>query len=155
MGHGKVMNPIRVPASVNSLGQVADYVRKLGQLGNLRDDASYRLHLAADEIVTNIIMHGFREGPGEIEIRGGVTDAQVWLRIVDDAPPFDPRTINHEPRPATIPPAERKLGGLGIFLAFTAVDDFEYESKDGLNINTLKMLRFRVGRCDKWDTASV
>lgn len=148
------MNAIRLPASVASLDRAAEYVRTLGRLGDLPQDVCYRLRLATDEIVSNIIMHGFREGPGEIQLSGGVTDTQVWLRIADGSPPFDPRTINREPPPAATPPAARRPGGLGIFLAFSAVDNFEYEFKDGLNINTLTMLRTRVGRCDTWDTAS-
>jgi serine/threonine-protein kinase RsbW len=141
-----VMDPIRLPASVTSLEQVSDYVRKLARLGNLQADACYRLRLAVDEIVSNIIMHGYKGGPGEIEVSGGVTDEQVWLRIADDSPEFDPNSVRREPPPATLPATERKLGGLGIFLAFNAVDNFEYKFKDGLNINTFMMLRSRVGQ---------
>jgi serine/threonine-protein kinase RsbW len=140
------MDAMRLPASTTSLEQVAEYVRTIARLGNLQQDACYRLRLAADELVSNIIMHGYEEGPGEIELSGGVTDEEVWLRIADGSPQFDPHTVHREPPPATLPAAERKLGGLGIFLAFSAVDNFEYEFKDGLNINTLRMLRTRVGQ---------
>jgi serine/threonine-protein kinase RsbW len=140
------MDAMRLPAAVTSLEQVADYVRTLAQQGNLQQDACYRLRLAADEIVSNIIMHGYAETPGEIQLSGGVTDEQVWLRIADNSPRFDPHTVRCDPPPATLPAAERKLGGLGIFLAFNAVDNFDYEFKDGLNINTLRMLRTHVGQ---------
>jgi len=135
------MDAIRLPASVDSLGQIADFVRTLAQLGNLPHDASYKLRLAADEIVSNIIMHGFKGDIGDIQVNGGVTEDQVWLRIADDAPQFDPHSVNSEPPPATLAPEQRKLGGVGIFLVFDAVDNFEYEFKDGFNINTLRMLR--------------
>jgi serine/threonine-protein kinase RsbW len=65
----------------------------------------------------------------------------VWLRIEDDAPPFDTRDHwDHERRlrPGPIPSAE---GGLGIFLALSAVDEFRYERIGGRNHTMLIMWR--------------
>src|SRR5438034_11221624 len=86
------MNGIYVRASLASLDRVSKYVLLVGERGNLSANAAYRLRLAADEIVSNIIMHGYKEPSGEIGISGGMDRQQVWVRIVDTAPRFDPRT---------------------------------------------------------------
>ncbi len=130
------MEAITVPASLASLEQVACYVRALSARANLPASAEYRLRLAADEIVTNIITHGYGECPGEIGVRGDVAEDHVWLQVTDQAPPFDPRTVHSEPQP-NIPLMEMRLGGLGLFLALKAVDGFCYEFVNGTNINTL------------------
>ncbi len=131
-----VMEAITVSASLASLDQVACYVRALADHANLPANAEYRLRLAADEIVTNIIEHGYREGPGEIRVRGGVEPDHVWLQVADQAPPFDPLTVHSGPQPG-IPVMRMRPGGLGLFLALKAVDGFSYEFENGRNINTL------------------
>lgn len=141
-----VMDAITVPASLASLEEVAGYVRALAEQGNLPARAAYNLRLAVDEIVTNIIMHGYREGPGEIRISGGLKRDHVWLQVADQAPPFDPRTVDSGPQPNT-PPMEMQLGGLGLFLALKAVDGFSYEFANGTNINTLTMSSASYGGC--------
>jgi serine/threonine-protein kinase RsbW len=141
-----VMDAITVPASLASLEEVACYVRALAKQGNLPASAGYKLRLAVEEIVTNIIMHGYREGPGEIRVSGGLERDHVWVQVADQAPPFDPRTVHSGPQPNT-PPMEMQLGGLGLFLALKAVDGFSYKFANGKNINTLTMSSASYGGC--------
>ena len=141
-----VMEAITVPASLASLEQVACYVRTLAKQGNLSESAEYKLRLAVEEIVTNIIVHGYGEGHGEIRISGGLERDHVWLQAADRAPRFDPRTVHSGPQPDT-PVMEMRLGGLGLFLALQAVDGFSYEFVNGKNINTLTMSSDSYGGC--------
>jgi len=140
------MEAITVSASLRSLGQIACYVHTLAKQGNLPASAEYKLRLAADEIVTNIIMHGYRESPGEIQVSGGVEHDHVWLQVADQAPPFDPRTVHSGPQSNT-PLMEMRLGGLGLFLALKAVDGFSYEFANGKNINRLTISNASNGGC--------
>ena len=133
-------NALRVPASTDSLDPVAAYVIGLGRKGGLPESSLYRLRLAADELATNIVVHGYRGQPGEITVDGGIDPDAVWVRFQDDAPAFDPRQGMREPE-IGVPLAERQIGGLGVFLAFTAVDTFEYELVAGRNVSTLVMRR--------------
>jgi anti-sigma regulatory factor (Ser/Thr protein kinase) len=140
------MQAITVPASLDSLERVACYVRTLAEQGNLSESAAYKLRLAVDEIVTNIIDHGYRDGHGEICVSGGLAGDCVWLQVADRAPRFDPRTARSGPQPNT-PAMEIRPGGLGLFLALQAVDGFSYEFANGKNINTLTMSSERYGGC--------
>ncbi|MEV3859847.1 anti-sigma regulatory factor [Streptomyces sp. NPDC050095] len=131
---------LRVPATVDSLEPVSAFVLGLGKQACLSDSSLYRLRLAADELATNIVVHGYRGEPGEITVDGGIDPGDVWVRFQDDAPAFDPRQGMREPA-RDVPLAEREIGGLGVFLAFTAVDTFEYELVAGRNVSTLVMRR--------------
>ncbi|MDI3418501.1 ATP-binding protein [Streptomyces luteolus] len=131
---------LRIPAELAVLDQVADFVLRLGHRAGLESNALYRLRLAADELATNIVMHGYRGATGEIAVDGGIDPDQVWVRFEDDAPAFDPREGMRAPA-LDVPLAEREIGGLGVYLAFTSVDCFAYELVAGRNVSTLVMRR--------------
>ncbi|WP_438292941.1 ATP-binding protein [Streptomyces sp. HUAS TT7] len=135
---------LRIPAALEQLDRVAEFVLALAAGSGLPDDSVYRLRLAADELATNIVMHGYRGVPGEILVAGGITPGQVWVRFQDDAPAFDPRQ-GMRPPALDVPLAERQIGGLGVYLAFTAVDSFDYRLVAGRNVSTLAVDRPRIG----------
>jgi serine/threonine-protein kinase RsbW len=124
--------------------QVAAFVCALAERVGLSESRAYRLRLAADEIVTNIGVHGYHNLPGPVELVGGVDPDAVWLSIIDEAPPFDPTT--HDPRPRLAAgPDHQGEGGFGLFLALRGLDDFRYGRSGGRNENTLIMRRFVDG----------
>ncbi|MEV8565880.1 anti-sigma regulatory factor [Streptomyces sp. NPDC051322] len=131
---------LHIPASIDALDEVARFVLRLGAEAGLSESALYRLRLASDELATNIVMHGYRGATGEVSVAGGVDDERVWVRFEDDAPAFDPRQGMRSPA-VDVPLEEREIGGLGVYLAFTAVDSFEYELVSGRNVSTLVMNR--------------
>ncbi|GGL60459.1 histidine kinase [Streptomyces fumigatiscleroticus] len=131
---------LRIPATIESLAPVSDFVLGLGKQAPLPESSLYRLRLAADELATNIVMHGYRGEPGEITVDGGIDPGDVWVRFQDDAPAFDPRQGMRTPA-VDVPLAERPIGGLGVFLALTAVDIFEYQLVAGRNVSVLVVRR--------------
>jgi serine/threonine-protein kinase RsbW len=126
---------LRVPAVIDSMDDVARYVRELALRAGLCRRRTGHLRLAAEELVANVIVHGYgpRGAPAcTVEIEGGIDGDRVWLGIIDDAPPFDPTQV---PDPADLPRplTERTPGGLGLYLARSAVDGMAYESVGGRN----------------------
>ena len=92
---------------------------------DLPQDVVWRLRVALDEIVANIVSYGARGGPrATMDVwfrRDGDT---VEVTIADDGPPFDPLS-----RPApdvTLPLEARQPGGLGIALVKSLMDDVRY-----------------------------
>lgn len=120
--------------------RVAALAACLSTMGGLTRPQAYRLRLAADEITTNIWLHGYRGCPGVVDLSAGVEPARVWLRTEDDAPPFDP--CSHDPDPdLALDPIERVAGRLGLYLARTGLDQLGYEYAGCRNRNTLIMRR--------------
>jgi anti-sigma regulatory factor (Ser/Thr protein kinase) len=119
--------------------EIAALVEDLASRGGLDSHDAYRLRLAADEITTNIAMHGYRGRCGVVEITGGLDQQWVWLLIEDEAPKFDPTQRLAAYRP--VDPVDGPIGGHGLFLALRSLDHFAYEYTDGRNRNLLRIRR--------------
>ncbi len=105
---------LRVPAEMRNLGLIARFVQaEAGALG-AGPDAVAELLQAVDEAATNVVMHGYRYGPGQIEIEISRQDESLVVHMRDSAPFFDVTTV--PPPDLTLPLAERRNGGLGVFL---------------------------------------
>jgi anti-sigma regulatory factor (Ser/Thr protein kinase) len=128
---------IIVPAESGHLAEVRAFVRdasiEFGASTLVIDD----LVQAADEAVCNVIVHGYarqaaeREG-AEIEIGAELIDGAIEIRILDRGPVFDPSAA---PEPdLSVPPRERKPGGMGIHLVRAATDAVHHRARpDGGN----------------------
>ncbi|MFB6564243.1 ATP-binding protein [Streptomyces sp. NPDC056400] len=137
---------LEVPATVGALGEIASFVLRLAAAAGLDKGAAYRLRLAVDELATNVVMHGYRGGGGRITVRGRSGSGRVQIVIEDTAPPFDP-VEGCLPPAHGVPPQDRRIGGLGIHLALTSVDEFGYAHRDGRNISTLTVKAEGTDRC--------
>jgi serine/threonine-protein kinase RsbW len=133
------MNPMTVPATLDSLGAIADYVMAAATSAGLDKRASYSLRLAVDEIVTNIIVHGYADAglQGTLELSADIDDRTLKVTIEDSGVAYDP---HQAPVPDTsLPLEERPIGGLGVYLALKSVDEFLYERVGDRNRSTFKM----------------
>jgi serine/threonine-protein kinase RsbW len=134
------MKPMTVPATLDSLGAIAEYVLAAAASAGLDKRASYNLRLAVDEIVTNIIVYGYADTDlqGALELSADIDDGTLTVSVEDSGVAYDPRQV---PVPDTsLPLEERPIGGLGVYLAMKSVDEFLYERVGDRNRSTFKML---------------
>jgi serine/threonine-protein kinase RsbW len=113
-----------VSADLRELDRVRAFVetqaRALGASGN----AVYDILLAVNELVTNIVLHGYRGAAGRISIELRTDGADLVVRIYDHAPPFDPTLF-----PAAgnaVAPGSATAGSIGILLARHFIDVLTY-----------------------------
>jgi len=125
-----------VVARVENLGVLRRFVRETAVAMGADPDTVASLVLATDEVATNVIVHGYRGRDGPIEVVVERQGDNVVVLVRDHAPPFDSTAY---PAPdLTIPPEQRPLGGLGLFLARRVVDEMSHRlSTDGGNEVTL------------------
>lgn len=129
--------------TVNSLTAVAEFVGRTADGAGLGQKDAYRLRLAIDELVTNIITHGYPHGPtGEIELCSSTSNGRALLLIVDSAMEFDPTRHRYPVRSAD--PGGSQIGGLGLVLTQMSADRLIYERTGDLN-RTIIVVR-RTGR---------
>jgi anti-sigma regulatory factor (Ser/Thr protein kinase) len=105
---------------------------------HLSDDDAYLIHLVLDEIVVNVIRHGF-DDDRDHEIRVTLAiDAEdaLSIRVEDEGRPFNP--LDRPPPDLTVPVEERPIGGLGIFITRQTVDEMTYRREDDRNILTMR-----------------
>ncbi len=130
------MEILKVPGNLDSLQIIAEFLKELSNQAGLEKKTLYKLRLAVDEIVTNIIIHGYEEAglSGDIEIKAQIDEKSLTIVVEDTGYEFDP-TKQKPPENLNSPLEERKVGGLGVFLAIHAVDEFVYERIEDRNSN--------------------
>ena len=127
-----------MPATLDSLSELREFAKGSAIAAGLDEERTYKLLLAVDEMATNVILHGYKEPrPTEsITIDSEVSNGELTVALKDSAPAFDPRTrVLPDAQDLSRPLDERAIGGLGIFLAMSNVDRFDYRYEDGRNIN--------------------
>jgi serine/threonine-protein kinase RsbW len=103
----------------------------------LPPDVTWRLRVALDEIVANVVAYGNPGGAedGTLDVWFRRNGSEVEITIADDGPPFDPLT---RPAPNVDLPLEaRQPGGLGIALVKSLMDDVSY-TRTTRNILTIR-----------------
>lgn len=138
------MRALTVPAHLDQLAEMRRYVEAAGTQAGLRKDAIYNLALAVDELATNIILHGYQEHglQGDITLTASVEDEGLSMVMEDRGVAFDPGTRTlPSAEDLSKPLEERSIGGLGIYLALSSVDDYRYQRVGEVNRNILTMKR--------------
>ena len=121
--------------NVDELSKVFDLIEAFFEEQGIDAKAKNAIELAAEEIFTNYIKHNVG-GKDAIEIRLRLQGADLAMSLTDfGAPPFD---LERAPEPdINLPLAERKPGGLGVFLVKTMMDRVEYSHDEGNSTVTL------------------
>jgi serine/threonine-protein kinase RsbW len=132
------MERLTVPGTLESLEAVADYVAEAAAAAGLDEESSYRLRLAVDEIVTNVVLHGYGDtgNKGMLELQAGIDDRSLMIFIEDTGLTYNPQRYRR-PEGLDLPIDQRQVGGLGVYLAMRSVDKFLYERVGDRNRHTL------------------
>jgi serine/threonine-protein kinase RsbW len=124
----------------NSLSELDTLGRKLQQFGEelgLSAKAAFQVCLALEEIVGNIVSHGYTDDAVHwINIAISHQQGILTIRLEDDGIPFNPLWAR-EPD-CECPVEERKVGNLGIHLCKKVMDEMNYERCGDKNILILK-----------------
>ncbi len=125
-----------LPARVENLDEVQSFVaERVGENGSPK--TQMQLDLAVEEIFVNIASYAYAPGEGKAAVRVELSDepGRVTVTFRDRGVPYNP--LEREDPDVTALAAERKLGGLGIFLTKQLMDDVQYQYTNGQNILTL------------------
>ncbi|MFP4438716.1 MAG: ATP-binding protein [Chloroflexaceae bacterium] len=138
-----MMEPLTVPGTLDSLSLIGQYVTEAAQAAGLEKKAAYRLRLAVDEIATNVATYGYAEAgiTGTIVVNATIDDETLTITLEDTAAPFDPLQHDTDNLGLDLPLDERRIGGLGVFLALNGVDQFYYQHVNDRNRNVFVMKR--------------
>ena len=103
-------------------------------------EAIFRVNLAIEEIVTNIIKYGYDDtNPHTITVNLALFPDTIRLQLKDDGHPFDPLQT---PEPDIhVPLDQRKIGGLGLHLVRETVSRITYRRENGANLLEMNIAR--------------
>lgn len=134
-----------LPGSVSSRFAIAlhetqrlnSMVQQFGKTHKLPEKTVFMIGLSLDELVTNIVVHSGSRDPRaqEIVLRLSSHNHQVKAEIEDDGIEFNPLDM---PSPdLNAPLQDRDIGGMGIHLARSFMDDICYSRVGCRNVVTL------------------
>ena len=105
--------------------RVRDLLDGLARACPLANDPVADMQVALDEILSNILRHGFADGlPHCIEVTLSAQPHLLVAQIEDDCAAFDPLGVaSPEPRVSLASP---KLGGLGIYFVRSLMSEVFY-----------------------------
>jgi len=119
-------------AELKDLASMRAFIKESAMMLGGDAEPVSELQIAVNEAITNIILHGYQDKPGYIEIFIERETNDIHLRLLDSASAFDPTTV---PSPdITIPLEQRPYGGMGIHMMRSFTDELRYRlTADGMN----------------------
>ncbi len=131
------MQTVHFPAKFEFLDEIREFVGTIARENGFGDKDVYNIQLATDEAASNIIEHAY-EGvtDGVLDLTCGMQAEGLVIVLVDHGLPFDPGEVPVPDIQADL--ADRKIGGLGIFLMRKLMDEVHYHSNpDKSNVLTM------------------
>ena len=104
---------IRIKNHLDELERVNRFVEEIGEELGLDMELQMNLNLVMEEMVVNVISYAYPEGKE-----------------------FDPTM--KEPADMDVNPAERDLGGMGIYIVKNIMNEVTYQRLEGKNLLTMK-----------------
>ena len=126
--------------TLTSLPPLTTAVNRFLDQHTVPHEAIFRVNLAIEEIVTNIIKYGYDDTAAHtITVHLALFPDTIRLQLKDDGHPFDPLQT---PAPDIhVPLDQRKVGGLGLHLVRETVSRIAYRRENGANILEMDIAR--------------
>ena len=116
---------------------MAYFVEDIGNELGLDGELLMNLNLALEEMVSNIIRHGKpQQADDNIALKAESNGEEITFTLSDNGIEFDSTTKGD--LDTDVNPAERKLGGMGIFIVKNIMDQVTYQRLNGRNVVVMK-----------------
>ena len=137
-----ILRELVIPNETRFLKDVRAFAKETLAGSDLPKGVAYRIVLAVDEAVTNVIEHGYGAGErGMIRISMSAKGGRLEVVVRDHGRHFDPTSVEEVDLERHVREGRRK--GLGLFLIRKIMDELRYSFERGLG-NRLTMVKFYV-----------
>jgi serine/threonine-protein kinase RsbW len=128
---------ITVKNQVSELEKVACFVEEIGEELGLDMEMQMNLNLVMEEMVSNVIFYAYPEGAdASIDLTAESDGKELTFVLSDQGREFDP-TLK-EDLDVDVNPADREIGGMGIFIVKNIMNNVTYQRLEGRNLLTMK-----------------
>ena len=122
---------------VGELARVNQFVEEIGEELGLDPELQMNLNLVMEEMVSNVIFYAYPEGTdASIELTAETNGKELTFVLSDQGREFDPTM--KEDADVNVNPAEREIGGMGIFIVKNIMNQVTYQRLEGKNLLTMK-----------------
>lgn len=134
----KFVNNFTLTNSIGEITKISDQMSNLYQVNNIAEGVASDLRLVVEEVLNNIIEHGFDDDAisHPISVKLVHRDKIVCLEFKDGGTPFNP--LLQDKPDLNVSLDDRGIGGLGIHFFLSLVDESSYEYSDSQNCLTLR-----------------
>ncbi len=116
----------------SELQRLASELERFAQNHRIPEPDVHAVSLSLDEVITNTIAYGYDDqGAHDIRVRLTLANGRLSAEVEDDGRPFNPLTA---PKPdLTSGVEDRPVGGLGIHLVRSLMEQVDYHRESGKN----------------------
>lgn len=123
---------IRISNQLSEIAGLAIFIEELGEELSLPAETAMNINLALEEAIANIIMYAYPpQEQNDIILKVTATESQLIFLLTDNGLSFDPTQVDEVDISLSI--EERPIGGLGIFLIRSIMNEVSYQRLDGEN----------------------
>ena len=136
--NGKKENKIKTFEQTASQDNYKDFYKWLHKACDefgADDNLKNKLDMCAEEIYANISFYAYPDKTGNIKASIQKLDNRIILEFRDSGVEYNP--LEKRDPDINLPPEERPVGGLGIFMVKEMTDEIYYKRADGKNILTM------------------
>jgi serine/threonine-protein kinase RsbW len=136
---------LRIPSQTDNLELIRYFVGRVAEKVGFDDEDVGKIELACDEACTNVIKHAYNERKQvqSLDIAIKLDYQKLTLVVTDHGKGFDPKAIRIPDMKEYL--AELKVGGLGIYLMKTLMDEVDYDIKPGIR-NQVRMVKYFINK---------
>jgi len=113
-------------SSFEEIERLGAYLESIQRWANFSDDEFARIELAANEAVTNAMVHGNKQDAAKkVRVSASIHENMLQITVQDEGPGFDPSSLPDPLEEENI----LKESGRGVFLIKQYTDDVEFLEK--------------------------
>ncbi len=136
---------LSIPSDLRMLSVARAFIEAVCHAARLDQAASDAIVMALHEAISNVIRHAHRDRPESLlQIRCYLSADRVEIHILDEGEPFDLGAVPN------LDPAEERLGGRGVFLMRTLMDELSCQPR-GERGNILRMVKLCGQKSRLWE----
>ena len=129
---------LTLPSELRMLSVARGFVESVCQAAGFDENTTHLIVLAADEAVNNIIRHAHQDCPNAVvQIQCFLRPDGIEIRLIDEGAPFDITAVPY------LDPGALRVGGRGVFLMRSLMDELSCQPRGGGGGNTLRMVKRR------------
>ena len=123
---------LTIETKLDEMERLSTAIEDVGRDDDWPPDLTFQVNLALEELWLNVVNHGHSGGFHEVEIELTSEAEALTIEITDDGKPFNP--LNEALAPdVTASLEDRSVGGLGLHLVRTLMDELRYRREGGRN----------------------
>jgi serine/threonine-protein kinase RsbW len=137
---------LKIPSQTDNLEMIRNFVSGVAKKVGFDSEDINKIELAVDEACTNVIEHAYKhDNTKAIDIAVKLDYHKFTVIVTDRGETFDVHDIEMPDMETYL--AELRVGGLGIYLIKTLMDEVDYIHEKGKN--EVKMVKYLLAKDGK------